>query len=247
MSIVKLTNRKTGTVYVYQSESYWDKEKKQPRNRRKLLGKLDADGNLIPTKKSQADGIRIPLLPEENNDIQKITNSEIYPETPSEAHPEVHSNANSEAHPEIHYKEKKAIPLDNPGGADQKISNEIRKNKNISKIREKLPPQAETNDYHKNTISDNLSAKQDREVLSLEKMNRDILEMKDRITALEMLLREKDRMINELRNALSLTQEGGVNHDCLHHERSEQLPHNTLNVPDAESLPADDLSRKRHI
>lgn len=36
MSIVKLKDKRTGTTYVYESESYWDKEKKQPRSRRKL-------------------------------------------------------------------------------------------------------------------------------------------------------------------------------------------------------------------
>lgn len=49
MSIVKSKNKKTGITYVYESESYWDKEKKQPRNRRKLIGKLDEAGNIIPT------------------------------------------------------------------------------------------------------------------------------------------------------------------------------------------------------
>ena len=36
MSQVKVTNKKSGITYVYESESYWDKEKKQPRNKRKL-------------------------------------------------------------------------------------------------------------------------------------------------------------------------------------------------------------------
>lgn len=31
MSLVKLKDRRTGTTYVYESKSYWDKEKKQPR------------------------------------------------------------------------------------------------------------------------------------------------------------------------------------------------------------------------
>ena len=52
MSIVKSINKKTGITYVYESESYWDPEKKQPRNRRKLIGKLDDDGNIVPTGKS---------------------------------------------------------------------------------------------------------------------------------------------------------------------------------------------------
>ena len=53
MSIVKLKDKRTGTVYVYESESYWDKEKKQPRSRRKLIGKLDEEtGEVVPTGKS---------------------------------------------------------------------------------------------------------------------------------------------------------------------------------------------------
>ena len=52
MSIVKLKDKRSGTTYVYESESYWDKEKKQPRSRRKLIGKLDeATGEIIPTGK----------------------------------------------------------------------------------------------------------------------------------------------------------------------------------------------------
>lgn len=51
MSIVKAKNKKTGITYVYESESYWDKEKKQPRNKRKLIGKLDEQtGEIVPTR-----------------------------------------------------------------------------------------------------------------------------------------------------------------------------------------------------
>lgn len=53
MSIVRLKDKRSGTIYVYESESYWDKEKKQPRSRRKLIGKLDEEtGEIIPTGKS---------------------------------------------------------------------------------------------------------------------------------------------------------------------------------------------------
>ena len=51
MSIVKSTNKKTGITYVYESESYWDPQLKQPRNHRKLIGKLDDAGNIVPTGK----------------------------------------------------------------------------------------------------------------------------------------------------------------------------------------------------
>ncbi|MBR4503797.1 MAG: hypothetical protein IKP20_02340 [Candidatus Methanomethylophilaceae archaeon] len=50
MSIVKMKNKKTGVTYVYESTSYWDKEKRQPRNKRRLIGKLDpATGEIVPT------------------------------------------------------------------------------------------------------------------------------------------------------------------------------------------------------
>ncbi|MCL2323233.1 MAG: hypothetical protein FWC47_14165 [Oscillospiraceae bacterium] len=50
MSIVKLKDKRTGTTYVYESESYWDKEKKQPRNKRTFIGKIDEiTGEIVPT------------------------------------------------------------------------------------------------------------------------------------------------------------------------------------------------------
>jgi len=52
MSIVKSFNKKTGITYVYESESYWDPVKKQPRNHRKLIGKLDDNGEIVPTGKN---------------------------------------------------------------------------------------------------------------------------------------------------------------------------------------------------
>lgn len=49
-SYVKHLDKRTGITYIYESESYWDKEKKQPRNRRKLIGKLDpVTGEIVPT------------------------------------------------------------------------------------------------------------------------------------------------------------------------------------------------------
>ena len=42
-------NKKTGAVYVYSVKSYWDKEKKAPRNKQVYLGKLNQEtGELIP-------------------------------------------------------------------------------------------------------------------------------------------------------------------------------------------------------
>ena len=65
MSIVKSKNKQTGITYVYESESYWDPEKKQPRNRRKLIGKLDDDGNIVPTgKRGRKKTEAVPVMDE---------------------------------------------------------------------------------------------------------------------------------------------------------------------------------------
>ena len=70
-SIIKKLNKQTGVTYVYESESYWDKEKKQPRSRRKLIGKIDEEtGEIVPTggrgrsKKKKAGDISGILPPD---------------------------------------------------------------------------------------------------------------------------------------------------------------------------------------
>lgn len=43
--------QKGGITYVYESESYWDREKKQPRSRRKLIGHVDPEtGEVVPNR-----------------------------------------------------------------------------------------------------------------------------------------------------------------------------------------------------
>ncbi|MEO1785359.1 IS1634 family transposase [Thermodesulfobium sp. 4217-1] len=49
---VEQLNKKTGVVYVYEATSYWDKEKKQPRNKQVCIGKIDPVTNeFIPSKR----------------------------------------------------------------------------------------------------------------------------------------------------------------------------------------------------
>lgn len=44
-----------GTTYVYENFSYWDKEEKKTKHRRKCIGKLDPDtGEVVPTGKSHS-------------------------------------------------------------------------------------------------------------------------------------------------------------------------------------------------
>ena len=45
-------NKKNGVTYVYESESYWDKKKKQPRNKKTCVGKLDpTTQTFIPSRR----------------------------------------------------------------------------------------------------------------------------------------------------------------------------------------------------
>ena len=53
--IVYQTDKKTGAKFAYESVSYWDKEKKQPRSKRKYLGKVDPEtGEIIPSRSASA-------------------------------------------------------------------------------------------------------------------------------------------------------------------------------------------------
>ena len=50
MARVNQLDKRSGITYVYDSISYWDKEKKQPRSKRTLIGRLDpVRGKIIPT------------------------------------------------------------------------------------------------------------------------------------------------------------------------------------------------------
>jgi hypothetical protein len=58
-AIVYQTDKRTGITYAYQSISFWDKEKKQSRAKRTLIGRVDpVSGEIVPTrKKATADVI----------------------------------------------------------------------------------------------------------------------------------------------------------------------------------------------
>ena len=50
-SIVYQIDKKTRAKYAFESVSYWDKDKKQPRSKRKYLGKVDPEtGEIIPSR-----------------------------------------------------------------------------------------------------------------------------------------------------------------------------------------------------
>lgn len=55
MPLIYLKNKQNGITYVYESENYWDKVKKQSRSRRICIGKLDPlTGELIPSRRLTA-------------------------------------------------------------------------------------------------------------------------------------------------------------------------------------------------
>ena len=50
MALVRQLDRRSGITYVYESHSYWDREKKQPRSKRTLIRRLDPEtGEIRPT------------------------------------------------------------------------------------------------------------------------------------------------------------------------------------------------------
>ena len=54
MAIIKQHDKRVGITYAYESKSYWDKEKKQSRSTRKLIGIVDQKtGEIIPTTKKK--------------------------------------------------------------------------------------------------------------------------------------------------------------------------------------------------
>ncbi len=52
MAQIRHYDKRVGITYVYESESYYDKEKHQSRSKRKLIGKIDPEtGEIVPTGK----------------------------------------------------------------------------------------------------------------------------------------------------------------------------------------------------
>lgn len=50
MLIVYQKDKRSGITYAYESNAWWDKEKKQSRSKRTLIGRLDEiTGNIVPT------------------------------------------------------------------------------------------------------------------------------------------------------------------------------------------------------
>lgn len=66
--VVYQVDKKTGVKYAYESVSYWDKEKQQPRSKREYIGKVDPEtGKIIPKK-----GRRVPSEEASASDDEKF-------------------------------------------------------------------------------------------------------------------------------------------------------------------------------
>jgi len=48
-AIIHQLDKRSGITYAYESISYWDKEKKQSRSKRKLIGRVNDNGEIVPT------------------------------------------------------------------------------------------------------------------------------------------------------------------------------------------------------
>ena len=61
---INQVNKKTGVTYVYESVSYWDKEKKQARNKKICIGRLDSNGTFIPSTRLAPEqaAVRDPIV-----------------------------------------------------------------------------------------------------------------------------------------------------------------------------------------
>ncbi|MDL2275667.1 IS1634 family transposase [Desulfosarcina sp. OttesenSCG-928-G10] len=49
MAIIFQHDKRSGITYAYEATYKWNKEKKQSRSKRTLIGRVDADGNIVPT------------------------------------------------------------------------------------------------------------------------------------------------------------------------------------------------------
>lgn len=68
--IVYQTDKKTGVKYAYESISFWDKDKQQPRSKRKYLGKVDpVTGEIVKSRKNALTGYDQETINELKNEI----------------------------------------------------------------------------------------------------------------------------------------------------------------------------------
>ncbi len=52
-AIIHQKDKRTGITYAYESVSFWDKEKQQSRAKRRLIGRVDAAGQIVSTRRKE--------------------------------------------------------------------------------------------------------------------------------------------------------------------------------------------------
>lgn len=73
MSLVYLKNKKNGTIYVYECNSFWDKIKKKPASKRICIGKLHpTTKELIPAKRLESSETLISLTTEPTVSVKSV-------------------------------------------------------------------------------------------------------------------------------------------------------------------------------
>jgi transposase len=61
-AIIHQTDKRSGITYAYESISFWDKEKKQSRAKRKLIGRVTKDGKIVPTDGRGRKNKKVPSI-----------------------------------------------------------------------------------------------------------------------------------------------------------------------------------------
>jgi hypothetical protein len=81
--VIDVENRKRGVTYVYESYSYWDKDKQSPRSKRKLIGKRDPEtGEIVPTNSKR--GRKRGTSNKEPSDTNEVDYKALYEEKADE-------------------------------------------------------------------------------------------------------------------------------------------------------------------
>ena len=76
--IVFQTNKQTGIKYAYESISYWDKDKKQARSKRKYIGRVDSETGEIIT--SEHKKFRTAITGQNGDDASALIVSKLQEE-----------------------------------------------------------------------------------------------------------------------------------------------------------------------
>jgi len=83
MAIIHQHDKRSGITYVYESKSYWDKEKKTTRAKRTLIGRLVPEtGEIVPTDgRCRKDKVKVEETPDYETLYKKLLKKQASQET----------------------------------------------------------------------------------------------------------------------------------------------------------------------